>query len=124
VIKDLGIRKVLAILDQLGLAIALDRLPQTRRSNLVGVASTAASVSFKTSVSERELLDAFLTGKVPADRGPHIRALFQEAPPALAQGLVEQIRRSTKPGRLERNLDKLAKAVGLPEVPQKWLPTA
>lgn len=121
VIKDLGIRKILAVLDHLGLEIAVGRTPLPKRSDLVRVASTSASVSFKTAITERELLNALLTGNVPPDRGPHLRALLQEAAPALAKGLVEQLRRSMRPGRLERNLDKLAKAVGLSEVPVKWL---
>src|SRR6202023_967545 len=64
VVKDLGIRKVQALLDQLGLALLIDRTPQPKLPDFLRLASTAASVSFKTTLSERELLRALLSGKV------------------------------------------------------------
>ena len=120
-INDLGIRKVQAILDQLGLELALQQAPQPKPSDFLRLASTTASVSFKTALTERELLTALLTGRVPSDRRSHLRVLLEEAPPALAKGLIGQVSRWTKPGKLERNLDRIAKAVGLSERPSKWL---
>jgi transcriptional regulator with XRE-family HTH domain len=121
VIKDLGIRKVQALLDQLGLALLLDRTPQPKPPDYLRMASTAASVSFKTTLSERELLRALLTGKVPRDRHAHLRTLLEEAPRTLMKGLIQQLRRSTDPGKLERNLAKIATAVGSPESSNRWM---
>src|SRR5437870_4804161 len=53
VVKDLGIRKVQALLDQLGLALLIDRTPQPKSPDFLRLASTAASVSFTTTLSER-----------------------------------------------------------------------
>ena len=117
VIKDLGIRKLQAVLDQLGLALLIDRTPQPKPPDFLRLASTAASVSFKTTLSERELLRALLTGKVPRDRHAHLRALLEESPRTLMKGLIQQVRRWTDPGKLERNLAKITAAVGLPESP-------
>jgi transcriptional regulator with XRE-family HTH domain len=121
VIKDLGIRKVQAVLDQLGLALLIDRTPQPKPPDFLRLASTAASASFKTSLSEDELRRALLTGKVPRDRRAHLRALLEESPGALMKGLIQQMRRSTDPGKLEKNLAKIAVAVGLPENPNRWM---
>ena len=120
VIKDLGVRKLQGVLDQLDLALLIDRTPQPRPRDFLRLASTAASVSFKTALSERELLRALLTGKVPRDRHAHLRTLLEESPRSLIKGLIHQVRRWTDPGKLERNLTKIAAAVGLPENPNRW----
>ena len=88
------------------------------------MASTAASVSFKTALTERELLHALLTGKVPAKRQAHLRTLLEEAPRALLKGLIQQVRSHSIPGKVERNLNRLAGALGLPEDWEKWLRTS
>jgi transcriptional regulator with XRE-family HTH domain len=121
VIKDLGIRKVQALLDQLGLELLVDQTPQPKQTDFLRLASIAASVSFKTALTERELSRALLTGKVPVDRRPHLRALLEESPRALMNGLIRQVGRWTNPGKLERNLNRIAAAVGLPENASKWL---
>jgi len=75
-------------------------------------ASTAASVNFKTALSEHELLRARLTGKVPRDRHPHFRTLLEEPPRTPMKGLIQQVRRRIDPGKLERNLAKIGAVVG------------
>jgi transcriptional regulator with XRE-family HTH domain len=120
-VKELGIRKVEALLEQLGLRLLVDQATQPHPSDFLRLASTAASVSFKTALTERELLRALLTGKVPHDRRPHMRTLLEEAPHALVKGLIQQVGRWTKPGKIEKNLDRIATAIGLPEGGGKWL---
>jgi transcriptional regulator with XRE-family HTH domain len=122
-VKDLGIRKVQAILEELGLALAVERPPR-KTPDFLRMASTAASVSFKTALTERELLHALLTGKVPPNRRPHMRALLEEAPRALFKGVIQQVSRQSTPGKVERNLSRLAAALGLPENSEKWLTTS
>lgn len=119
-IKDLGIRKVQAVLAQLGLALVVDRY-QPKASDFLRLASNAASISFKATLTERELLHALLTGKAPANRRPHLRVLLEESPRALIQGLIRQVSRGSAPGKIERNLSTLAAALGLPEGSGKWL---
>src|SRR5437870_4496202 len=65
-INDLSIRRLKAVLDQLDLRLLIDKTPQPRQPDFLRLASTAASVSFKSSLTDRELLRALLTGKVPA----------------------------------------------------------
>src|SRR3990172_9302042 len=110
-VRDLGIRKVLAVLDYLELAITLQPIGRPRRPDYVRMACTAANVSFKTALTENELIHALVTGKVPAKRSVHLRALLDEAPEALVRGLVQEAGRWTKPGKLEKNLLNLTTQV-------------
>ncbi len=121
VVKDLGIRKVQALLEQLDLALGIDRPPPSRATDFLRLASNSASVSFKSPLTERELASALLSGKVPAHKSPHIRALLEESPKAVIRGLIRQVSRSTTPGRVERNLGRVAAAVGLAPGAHKWL---
>jgi transcriptional regulator with XRE-family HTH domain len=121
-IPDLGIRKVEALLDQLGLALEVEKPLESKRPDFLRLASTAASVSFKTALTDRELVRALLSGKVPPERRPHLRTLLEESPRALLTGLIQQVSRWTQPGKLERNLNRIAAAVGLPESASKrWM---
>ena len=100
---DLGVRKLRSILDCLNLELAVQ--PQASVSpDFVRMACTTASVSYRTALAEEELIRALLTGKIPAGRRPHFRTLLDESNPDLLKGLVDQVSRWTKPGRVEKNL--------------------
>ena len=119
-LKDLGIRKVQAILDQLGLVLKVgDASLEPKSTDFLRLASTSASVSFKDALTEKELLRVLLTGKVPPERRPHIRLLLEEAPLPLLEGLTRQVARWTRPGKVERNLDRIAADVGLTDTASK-----
>jgi transcriptional regulator with XRE-family HTH domain len=120
-VRDLGIRKVLAVLDHLSLSMTVEETTPPRRPDYLGMACTTASVSFRSALTEDDLIHALVTGKVPAKRGPHLRALFNEAPIPLLQGLMSEAARWTKPGKLERNLRKLASDLGVSRSVDEWL---
>ncbi|MBI3917527.1 MAG: helix-turn-helix domain-containing protein [Betaproteobacteria bacterium] len=120
-VRDLGIRKVLAVLDHLELGVTLQHGMRLRRPDYLRTACTSANVSFKSALTEDELIHALVTGKVPAKRGPHLRTLFDEAPLALLQGLVEEAAGWMKPGKLEKNLRKLASDLGVSRSVEGWL---
>lgn len=120
-VKELGIRKVLAVLDKLGLELSVERGKRPRRPDYVRMACTTANVSFRSALTEDELIHALATGKVPAKRSAHIRALLDEAPPALLNGLAAEAARWTKPGKLERNLHRLAQEAGATRGLDEWL---
>ncbi|OGA54291.1 MAG: hypothetical protein A3F74_13235 [Betaproteobacteria bacterium RIFCSPLOWO2_12_FULL_62_58] len=122
-VRDLGIRKVLAVLHHLGLGVTLQQEMRPRRPDYVRMACTSANVSFKSALTEDELIHALVTGKVPAKRGPHLRTLFDEAPMALLRGLVEEAAGWMKPGKLERNLRKLVNDLGVSRSAERWLKT-
>ena len=122
-VRDLGIRKVLTVLDRLGLSVTVQEEMRPRQPDYLSMACTTANVSFKSALTEDELIHALVTGKVPAKRGPHLRALFNEAPITLLQGLAGEAARWTKPGKLEKNLRKLASDLDVSRSVDGWLKT-
>lgn len=120
---DLGVRKIQLLLDELGLTLAVEPAERGRR-DFVQMACTTANVSFRTALTEEELIRALLTGQVPSGRRPHLRALIDETSPALLAGLVSEVGRWSKPGRVEKNLVKLAEQVGASRGIDNWLKTA
>jgi transcriptional regulator with XRE-family HTH domain len=120
---DLGVKKLRAILDQLGLALVIQPAEKTSAPDFVRMACTTANVSYRDTLSEDELIRALLTGKIPAGRRPHFRTLFDEATPALLQGLAQEAGRWTKPGRLEKNLGMIAKEINSKRRIGVWLKT-
>lgn len=118
---DLGIRKVQALLQNLGLELTVAESPEQHRPDFIRIASTSASVSFRETLSDEELIRILLTGKVPANRRPHMRALLDEASPKMLQGLAEEVGRWTKPGRIEKNLATISKTLGISRKSSAWM---
>lgn len=123
VFPDLGVRKVQAILDHLGLTLAVQPMGQPDRPNFVQMASATASVSFRTPLTEDELVNAFLTGKVPPRKRAHLRTLLDEASPSLLNGLIRELSKWSKPGRVGKNVAKIANEVGSSRRIESWLKT-
>lgn len=117
--RDLGYRKIKALLDQLGLTLLVQ--PAARTNDFIRMACTTANVSYRTSLSEEELTHALVSGKVPTGKRPHIRTLLEEAPTALLRGMVKQVGEWTKPGKLEKNLIQIANDVGSARKINAWL---
>ena len=122
-VRDLGLRKVLAVLDHLELALAIQQVGRPRHPDYVRMACTAASVSFRSVLTEQQLIHALVTGKVPTGRSAHLRTLLDEAPEALVKGLVRETARWMKPGKLQKNLRTLAASAGATRNIQAWLTT-
>lgn len=120
---DLGVKKLSAILDQLGLALAIQAANDPATPDFVSMACTTANVSYRDALTEDELIRALLTGKIPAGKRPHFRTLFDEAAPALLLGLAQEVSRWTKPGRLEKNLGMIASAINPKRGVDTWLKT-
>lgn len=120
---DLGVKKLRAILDQVGLALAIQPAEKTAAPDFLRMACTTANVSYRETLSEDELIRALLTGKIPTGRRPHFRTLLDEATPTLLQGLAQEVGRWTKPGRLEKNLGMIAKDINSKRRIKEWLKT-
>jgi transcriptional regulator with XRE-family HTH domain len=123
-VGDLGVRKVLAVLDKLGIELAIEAEKQPRRRDYVRMACTTANVSYRSALTEEQLIRALLTGKVPPNRAAHIRTLLDEAPTALLTGLAADASRWTRPGKLQKNLSQLAREVGASRRIDAWLKIA
>lgn len=120
-VRDLGVRKVLKVLDHLGLEMLVRVRSATTSPNYFRMACTSANVGFKNALTEDQLVYALVTGRVPPQRSAHLRALFDEAPKALLNGLVREAERWTRPGKLEKNLRTLAKALDTSRKTEEWL---
>lgn len=122
-VRDLGIRKVLAVLDELELTMTVEPISRPRRPNFLRMACTSANVSFKSALTEDELVHALVTGKVPAGRAAHLRSLLDETPADLLKGLAEEAGKWTRPGKLEKNLERLVHDSGASRKIEEWLKT-
>lgn len=123
-IRDLGVRKVQTILSTLGLAFALKPVVKDRKPDFIRMACTTASVSFREPLTGDELIQALLSGKAPPRRKPHLRTLLDEGTPGLLRGLINEISVWTKPGRVEKNLVKLAAELKVTRDTGNWLTNA
>ena len=119
---DLGVRKVQAILDRLGLALSIQQAAD--RADPIRMAARTASVSYKSPLTEEELIHALIKGRIPQGKRPHFRTLLDEGSPTLLKGLVKEAGQWTKPGRVEKNLAKIAREVGSTKRMEDWLKTA
>lgn len=112
VFPDIGMRKAQAILEALGLELHVRPAQRTRRPDYVRMACVSASVGYREVLSEGELVRAFLTGRIPPRRRPHFRMLLEEAPVAVVKGAADEIGKYVQPGRVARNLLRIAETLG------------
>lgn len=118
---DLGVKKAQAILEKLDMELTIDLAePKAKKPDFVAMASTSAGVSFKKQLAPDELTHALLAGKVTPGKEAHFIVLLEEAPASLLKGLVEQVGAWVKPGKVEKNLAKIAAQVGLDEETSTW----
>jgi transcriptional regulator with XRE-family HTH domain len=118
---DLGVKKVQAILDRLGLDLSVEQAQKTRRPDFIAMACTTASVSYNDALTQDELLRALLSGKVPRNRRPHFRTLLEESPRPLIEGLVHEVGKWAKPGKVAGNVAQIASNLGIVRKVQDWL---
>lgn len=120
-VRDLGVRKVLNVLNKLGLELAIQHQVRPRRPDFVRMACTTANVSLRSEMTQDELIHALVSGRVPAKRSVHLRALLDEAPASLLNGLAGEAARWISPGKLEKNLARLAREVEASREIGEWL---
>ncbi len=94
------------------------------KPDFVKMACVSAGVSFKKQLTPDELIDALLSGKVPAGKQAHFIVLLEEAPVVLLKGLVGQMGGWVKRRKVMTNIASIARKVGLPEGTGNWLKIA
>ena len=124
VFPDIGVKKVQNVLDLLGLDLSVVKAPKKRGPDFIRMASTSANVRFRERLTEDELVHALLSGKVPRNRRPHLRSLLEEAPETVLQGLVARVGTWTRPGKVKKNLLKIAEALHASRRVREWLTNA
>ncbi|MGH8745840.1 MAG: helix-turn-helix transcriptional regulator [Burkholderiales bacterium] len=122
---DLGVKKAEAILEKLGMQLVVE--PQTgkaKQPDFIGMACTTASVSFKEVLAPDELVHALLLGKPTPGKEAHFVVLIEEAPAPLLSGLIQQVGKWAKAGKVEKNLAKIAGQLGVTIRGDLWPKTA
>ena len=107
---DLGIRKVQAVLEELGLDLYVR--PAPRRPNYIRMALGSANSSYREKLTEGELMRALISGHIPQGRRPHLRTLIEEAPPSVLRGLVHEVGKYVQHDRVRKNTLVIAEALG------------
>jgi len=114
---NLSIKKLQSLLDKVGLTLSLQPASKRRRPDPFQMACTTTSVSYRNPLTVDELIRGLLTGKIPTGRRPHFRTLLEEAPKALIQELINEANRWSKPGKVEKNLSRIARDTGVTRQP-------
>lgn len=123
VVRDLGVRKLQAVLDELKLTLSVQSALAGRGPDPFKLACKTASVSYRNELTVDELIRGLLSGKVPAGRRRHFRTLLDEAPTSLLQALIRETGLWSKPGKVEKNLMRIAHDVGALRDIGTWLTT-
>lgn len=113
VLKDLGIAKVIALARVVGLRIEAMPAPSRSRGDYLALATRAANIGFKMPISEDEILRALLMGKPPRNGRPQLRRLLEDSPVELIRGLLGQVSSWTQPGRLVKQVERLARELDI-----------
>jgi transcriptional regulator with XRE-family HTH domain len=114
VLRDLGVAKLMSLLDLLGLSMQA-RVTSPRRHGLA-VASRTASVSYRATMQPLQLARALASGDLPAELLPHVATLPDEAPLPVLTAAVEEAatRCGVPPKRIWQHLLRWAEAMGSP----------
>ncbi|WP_175873067.1 helix-turn-helix domain-containing protein [Burkholderia sp. BCC0397] len=111
-LNDLGINKLIPLLALLGIELVTHARPAQRG---LYKAVVSANVSYKGELTERRLIDALATGKIPAGYESQFAAILDEVPlPVVVKAAEEAAERSGTPLRsIWKNLAAWSQALHL-----------
>lgn len=113
VFPDIGVRKLMAILEIVGQRLTVLPAPDERdEPDYVRMACTSASTSFRERLRPDELVRILLSGTVPAARRPHLRVILEELPAPVLEGAVRQVEAWSSREKVLENLAQIARALG------------
>ena len=108
---DLGVKKLMAILEALGLDISVSKPADKRVRDYLELACISANVSYRSELGKQELARALVTGKIPKEKRPQLRVVFDELPPSIFDGMVRQVGAWCSAKKLARNISAIAKQI-------------
>ena len=121
---DLGVKKAEAILEKLDMELVVEPISaKAKQPDFIGMACTNASVSFKQTLTPMSSCTP-VVGKADPDKEAHFIALIEEAPASLLSGLIQQVGKWAKPGKVEKNSAKIAEQLGVTLRGEVWPKTA
>ena len=104
-IRDLSLGRATRLVDVLGLkmgvASARKSLNSTSQVTAIQNACRIANVSYKKTLDPESLKKVLISGEIPAEFQPHVRAVLEEAPVSLLASVAEQM-------CVERQVDRTA----------------
>jgi transcriptional regulator with XRE-family HTH domain len=86
---DLGVAKLIVLLDLLGLSLDADA--RKGREGSLQMVSQTASVSYRTHLEPEQLAQALVEGHLPKGLVAHIATMLDEAPLSLIVAAVEEV---------------------------------
>lgn len=123
VFPDIGVRKLIAILEIVGRRLVIESSENGRgERDYLRMACTSASTSFRDRMRPDELAHALLTGRVPGSRRPHLRAILEEVPAPVLEGVVRQVGGWSSREKVIANLETIARDVGVRPADRSWTP--
>lgn len=108
---DIGVKKLIAVLEAVGLELGVSKKPKKSAPDFLEMACLSANVSYKGKLAREELARVLMTGKVPKDKRPQLRVVFDELPPSIFDGLVQQVAKLCAESKLKKNVEAVAKAI-------------
>lgn len=107
---DIGVKKLLSILDALGIDLALVKPPSADASkrDYLELACISANVSYRGELRKQELANALVTGKVPDGKRPQLRVVFDELPQSIFDGMIHQVSAWCPEDKLSKNISTIA----------------
>lgn len=108
---DLGVRKLLNLLEVLGMDVSVKKRTSrmANKSDFLEMACISANVSYRGHLEKQELVRALISGKVPQDKRPQLRVVFDELPPSIFDGMVKQVSAWCSEKKLTKNLADVAR---------------
>ena len=107
---DIGVKKLLSILEVLGLDLALveNRVAEMNKRDYLEFACISANVSYRGELKRQELANALVTGKVPGGKRPQLRVVFDELPQSIFDGMIRQVSAWCPDEKLSKNISTIA----------------
>src|SRR5437773_1792525 len=85
----------------------------TGEVDYIKMACTAAGISLREALAPQELVKALLSGNPTPGKHAYFIVLLEEAPAELLRGLVAQVSASTRPGKVAKNVRRIASKLGV-----------
>lgn len=115
VFPDLGVKKLMAILEIVGQRLAVIPAARERAEpDYLRMACALAGTRVREPLRPDDLALVLLTGKVPANRRAHLRVILKVLPAPALEGVVAQVGAWSTREKVLANVEKIARGLGSP----------
>jgi transcriptional regulator with XRE-family HTH domain len=115
VFPDIGVKKLMAILEILGQRLAVVPAAAERgEPDYLRMACALAGTRVRDPLRPDDLAHALLTGRVPMHRRAHLRVILKALPAPALEGVVAQVGAWSSREKVLANVEKIARGLGSP----------